>query len=66
MTTYLAGTGANDGDTYSFEDPTTYVRYGYWLSVVASATDDTTTINRYLSGPDGLTCRSRVRYRVRA
>ena len=45
MTTYT-----KDGDTYSVEDPATYVRFGYWLSV-ASATDDTTTIHRYLSGP---------------
>ena len=49
MATYLAGTGAAAG-TYTLEDPATYVRFGYWLSV-ASATDDTTTINRYLSGP---------------
>ncbi len=49
MTTYIAGTGASAG-MYSVEKVAGYVRYGYWLSV-ASATDDTTTINRYLSGP---------------
>ena len=49
MTTYT-----KDGDTYSVEDPATYVRFGYWLSVV-SATDDTTTINRYLVGPGAQT-----------
>lgn len=53
MTTYLAGTGTAAG-TYSVEAVTDYVRYGYWLSV-ASATDDTTTINRYVSGPDAQT-----------
>ena len=48
MTTYVAGTTAG---TYRQEVAgTDYVRYGYWLTV-ASATDDTTTINRYLSGP---------------
>ena len=47
-TTYVAGTTA---DTYTAEvGGTDYVQYGYWLSV-ASATDDTTTINRYLTGP---------------
>ena len=45
--TYLDGTAAG---TYSLEAVNAYVRYGYWLSVV-SATDETTTINRYLSGP---------------
>ena len=53
MTTYLAGTGAAAG-TYSVEVSTNatmgYAQYGYWLSV-ASATDDTTTVNRYLTGP---------------
>ena len=46
-TTYIAGTTAG---TYQVEAASSYVRYGYWLSV-ASATDDTTTIRRYLSGP---------------
>lgn len=52
MTTYVAGTTAG---TYRQEVAgTDYVRYGYWLSV-ASATDDTTTINRYVSGPSAQT-----------
>ena len=45
MATYIAGATAG---TYTLEDPATYVRYGYWLSV-DSATDE--TINRYISGP---------------
>ncbi len=49
MTTYTEAEGV-----YTLEEPATYVRYGYWLSV-ASATDDTTTINRYLSGPTAAT-----------
>ena len=46
--TYIAST--NDSSVFSKEDPASYVQFGYWLSV-ASATDSTTTINRYIGGP---------------
>ncbi len=51
--TYTAGTGDSAG-TYMFENPTSYVRYGYWLTTSGAGTADdpiVAQINRYTAGP---------------
>ncbi len=48
--TYIAGSTAG---TYALEGETSYVRYGYWLTVAGA--NDTTTINRYTVGPPAQT-----------